>query len=142
MRQINFIQDQSNNYFRLTFIDLELSGLTTSPQNFIPITKLHKFVMHSTGFPMPNFQFRVAPLLLVHLPNSSITTGTKLDFHTACTCKKEGCRRRREKKRRRKKKKMHIAISGGKPTVPIFQYSDFRVCRTFLFIFHRDWDSF
>lgn len=28
---------------------------------------------------------------------------------------------------------MHIAISGGKPTVPIFQYSDFRMCVSFYF---------
>lgn len=32
-------------------------------------------------------------------------------------------------KKRGKKiaEKMHIAISGGKPTIPIFQYSDFRM---------------
>lgn len=56
-------------------------------------------------------------------------------------CKKGGGEvgKKREKKIA---EKMHIAISGGKPTIPIFQYSDFRMCRTFLFILHRDWDKF
>lgn len=100
--------------------------------------------MHSTG---GGFQCPISNFVLRHCCHRTLAEFVNNDGHKArFPCGVYHVKRVEEKwgKKGGKKiaEKMHIAISGGKPTIPIFQYSDFRMCRTFLFILHRDWDKF
>lgn len=100
--------------------------------------------MHSTG---GGFQCPISNFVLRHCCHRTLAEFVNNDGHKArFPCGVYHVKRVEEKwgKKGEKKiaEKMHIAISGGKPTIPIFQYSDFRMCRTFLFILHRDWDKF
>lgn len=130
-------------YFPSTFIDLELSGLTTSAGISSPHNEIAEVCDALDG---GGFQCPISNFVLRHCCHRTLAEFVNNDGHKArFPCGVYHVKRVEEKwgkKGEKNSRKMHIAISGGKPTIPIFQYSDFRMCRTFLFILHRDWDNF